>query len=164
MNSKKLSCRPAPEGRRIAATLLATLGILATGTSLAAVPERPVPVYRSAGAAPVAPAPAAAPARPPVRTVATNHTAEQKAYATVRSRMPSLKACQAEAARRGEAVKGKATVSFAVSPTGQATDIRVEAPALDGTGMAPCLTATVSRWRFSRAASAASVSFPLLFL
>ena len=162
MNSKKLSRRPALEGRRIAATLLATLGILATGTSLAAVPERPVPVYRSAAPAPAAPVPA--PARPPVRTVATNATAEQKAYAVVRSRMPSLKACQAEVARRGETVKGKATLSFAVSPTGQATDIRVDAPALDGTGVSACLSAAVSRWRFSRSASAASVSFPLLFL
>ena len=95
--------------------------------------------------------------------VITPAAAEQRAYAVVRSRLTALKACYLNGSRSGEAVRGKAVVSFTISAAGKATDIKVEAPALEGTGVAACVSAAVARWGFQREASA-HVSFPVLFL
>jgi hypothetical protein len=93
----------------------------------------------------------------------TPAAAEQRAYAVVRSRLTALKACYLNGSRGGESVSGKAVVSFTIGVDGKATDIKVEAPALEGTGVAACVAAAVARWGFQRQASA-QVSFPVLFV
>jgi hypothetical protein len=84
--------------------------------------------------------------------------AEEQAYNVVRRHVSALQTCLG---RTGAA--GKLEVSFNVGPSGRATDIRVEAPDMQGTGIPGCVSAAVGRWPFP-ASVRARVSFPLLFV
>jgi hypothetical protein len=149
-----MKSRRSPGRARLTLALTVVLAALPLARSLASDDKRPTT------------APAAQPARQeraPAPAAIAPVVAEQRAYAVVRARMTALKACYLTGARGGASVSGKAVVSFAVMPSGRATDIRVDAPALEGTGVAACVSAAVSHWHFGRDA-AATVSFPLLFV
>jgi hypothetical protein len=146
-----MKSRRSPARARLTAVLTVVLAALPLARSLASDEKQ-------------AASPVAQPARPePAPVAIAPAIAEQRAYAVVRSRMTALKACYLSGSRGGASVSGKAVVSFAVLPSGRAADIKVEAPALEGTGVATCVSDAVSHWRFHRDA-AATVSFPLLFV
>lgn len=129
-----------------------TLGIAALTVMLTTLAAPVVAAEKADKEAAAAAAPVISPA-----------VAEQRAYAVVRSRLTALKACYLNGSRSGEAVSGKAQVSFTIGADGKATNIKVEAPALEGTGVSACVSAAVARWGFQREASA-HVSFPVLFV
>ena len=88
--------------------------------------------------------------------------AEARAYAVVRRNVSALQTCYLRHGNAGGG-GGKLEVSFDVGPSGRATDIRVNAPDLQRTGIPACVSAAVARWPFP-ASVRARVSFPLLFV
>lgn len=83
----------------------------------------------------------------------------------IRSNLSSVKGCYLGMARQGNARSGKAIVTFAVGSDGRPTDVKVDAPAFQGTPLPGCLSAQVTFWSFPRSQKGGGVvSYPFVFV
>lgn len=82
----------------------------------------------------------------------------------VRSRARSIGACFQQAARDGASGGGKAIVSLNIAAEGKVSEVGVEAPSFDGTGLAECVQTRARGWTFPKCTEGPkSATFPFVF-
>ena len=83
----------------------------------------------------------------------------------IRGNLMAVRSCYMSMARKGQARSGKAIVSFAIGADGKTTEVRVEAPAFQGTPLPGCVSSQIARWEFPKSQKGAGqVSYPFVFV
>jgi hypothetical protein len=108
------------------------------------------------GAGPsTAPPPAGEPEQPSGEAVA----------ATIRSNLQGIKACYLRVTRQGQALAGRAILSFTVEKDGRAGNVRVDSPVFAESELPRCMTLQVGSWTFPRSKRGGfEVSYPFVFV
>ena len=71
-----------------------------------------------------------------------------KVQQIVRQYLPGVKSCYLRMSRAGSPPSGKAIVSFQIAGSGQVQELKVDAPAFEGTQLGGCISGQVARWVF----------------
>jgi hypothetical protein len=89
----------------------------------------------------------------------------EEVSATVRANLPAIKACYLRLTRQGSLISGRAILSFTVDKEGSAKNVRVDAPAFEGSDLPRCMTQQVERWSFPRSRRGGfAISYPFVFV
>ena len=88
-----------------------------------------------------------------------------KVQKLVRQYLPSVKSCYLRMSKEGSPPSGKAIVSFHIAGNGQVQELKVDAPAFEGTPLSGCITTTVARWVFPASRKGVDgMSYPFVFV
>jgi hypothetical protein len=105
------------------------------------------------------------PSAPPAAGRIPEQLPGEEVQQVIRSNLPAVKGCYLGMARQGSSRSGKAIVTFAVGSDGRPSDVKVDAPAFQGTALPGCLTAQVGFWSFPRSQKGGGVvSYPFVFV
>jgi hypothetical protein len=88
-----------------------------------------------------------------------------KVQQMVRQYLPGVKSCYLRMSRAGSPPSGKAIVSFQIAGSGQVQELKVDAPAFDGTSLSGCISSQVTRWVFPASRKGMDgMSYPFVFV
>jgi hypothetical protein len=83
----------------------------------------------------------------------------------VRQYLPGVKSCYLRMSRAGSPPSGKAIVSFGIAGSGQVQELKVDAPAFEGTQLTPCISGQVAHWVFPASRDGMDgMSYPFVFV
>ena len=83
----------------------------------------------------------------------------------VRQYLPGVKSCYLRMSRAGSPPSGKAIVSFQIAGSGQVHELKVDAPAFQGTSLPGCVLGMVSHWVFPKSQKGGlAISYPFVFV
>lgn len=89
----------------------------------------------------------------------------EEVSAIVRSNLAAVKACYLRTSRTAQSPSGRAILSFTVSKEGAVENVRLEAPAFQGTNLARCITQQVQRWALPKSRKGGlAFSYPFVFV
>ena len=88
-----------------------------------------------------------------------------KVQQMVRQYLPGVKSCYVRMSRAGSPPSGKAIVSFQIAGSGQVQELKVDAPAFEGTSLSGCISSQVARWVFPASRKGVDgISYPFVFV
>jgi len=88
-----------------------------------------------------------------------------KVQKLVRQYLPSVKSCYLRMSKEGSPPSGKAIVTFQIAGNGQVQELKVDAPAFEGTPLSGCISAQVARWVFPASRKGVDgMSYPFVFV
>jgi hypothetical protein len=111
------------------------------------------------------PPPAAPPSSAPPPAGDPDQPSGEAVSATIRSNLPAIKACYLRLTRQGQALAGRAILSFTVDRDGRAGNVRVDSPVFAESELPRCMSLQVGSWSFPRSKRGGfEVSYPFVFV
>jgi hypothetical protein len=90
---------------------------------------------------------------------------QQRVQQIVRQYLPGVKSCYLRMSRAGSPPSGKAIVSFGIAGSGQVQELKVDAPAFEGTPLSGCISGQVAHWVFPASRNGMDgMSYPFVFV
>ncbi|MBI2892659.1 MAG: AgmX/PglI C-terminal domain-containing protein [Deltaproteobacteria bacterium] len=81
----------------------------------------------------------------------------------MRSRLGSIRMCQAQAERRERLPSGKIIVRFEIGTSGSVDNVQVEGPQFDRTSLLSCISSTVRHMQFRPSPQPFAAAYPFIF-
>ena len=101
----------------------------------------------------------------PAPTAIPTVLADQDVMRVIKVGLTAVKHCYLAEEHSGNTASGKAIVTFKIQPTGSVQEVRVEAPAFQGSKLPACLSGRIRGWQFPKfSGEPMTVSYPFVFM